>query len=98
MWWYQAILFFLLSPGVLLTIPPGKKGLFMSCQTSVIAAAVHALVFVFVSHYLWKFLFEGFNGSAPAVPPQTSGAMMADAAAMDACPSGKTKSESGECV
>jgi hypothetical protein len=44
--WIAAILFFVLSPGVLLTIPPGTKGLFMSGQTSLVAAAVHAVVFV----------------------------------------------------
>jgi hypothetical protein len=47
-----AILFFLLSPGVLLTIPPGSKGLFVSGQTSILAAAVHALVFLLVSQLL----------------------------------------------
>ncbi len=40
-----AVLFFLLSPGVLITIPPVGKKLFMSCQTSVLSAFVHALVF-----------------------------------------------------
>lgn len=42
------VLFFLLSPGVLLTIPAGARGLFGSRQTSLAAAAVHAFVFVFV--------------------------------------------------
>ncbi len=48
--WIAAILFFVLSPGVLLTIPPGSKGLFMSGQTSVLAALVHAVVFVVALH------------------------------------------------
>jgi hypothetical protein len=39
------ILFVILSPGILLTIPPGSGGLFLSGQTSFVAAAVHALVF-----------------------------------------------------
>ena len=39
------VLFVLLSPGVLLTIPPGTGGPFLSGQTSFAAAAVHALVF-----------------------------------------------------
>jgi hypothetical protein len=39
------LLFIVLSPGVLLTIPPGTGGLFLSGQTSFAAAAVHALVF-----------------------------------------------------
>ena len=39
------VLFIALTPGVLLTIPPGAKGLFMSGQTSGPAVAVHTLVF-----------------------------------------------------
>ena len=53
------LLFFILSPGVLLTIPAGSKGLFLSCQTSVAAAAVHAVVFVAVSYFLAS-VAEGF--------------------------------------
>jgi hypothetical protein len=52
MWWICGLLFFVLSPGVLLTIPPGSKGLFMSGQTSVVAALVHAVVFIVVGHML----------------------------------------------
>ncbi len=44
-----AILFFVLSPGILLTIPPvGKSGLWMSGKTSLMSSIVHALVFVFI--------------------------------------------------
>ena len=42
------VLYILLTPGVLLTIPPGAKGLFMSGQTSTPAVAVHTLVFAVV--------------------------------------------------
>jgi len=59
-----AALFFVLSPGVLLTLPPACKGkVFMAmkddkcCATSCSAAAVHALVFglvVFVLMALMK--------------------------------------------
>ena len=58
-----AALFFVLSPGVLLTLPPGSKGIWMSCQTSVPAAIVHSLVFVLVLHLLKRSygLMEGFN-------------------------------------
>ena len=41
-------LFALLSPGLLLTIPAGSKGMFMSLQTSVPAILVHALIFAFL--------------------------------------------------
>jgi hypothetical protein len=43
-----SVLFILLTPGVLLTIPPGSGGLFMSGQTSKAAAGVHSLVYAVV--------------------------------------------------
>lgn len=58
-----AILFFILTPGVLLTIPPSSGcGPFLqltknkSCSTSYIAAGVHALVFliVFAGFIMWR--------------------------------------------
>jgi hypothetical protein len=52
MWWLCGLLFFILSPGVLLTLPPGSRGIFMSRQTSIAAAAVHSVVFVLVAHVL----------------------------------------------
>lgn len=58
-WFYLAALFVLLSPGVLLTLPPGGKGIFFSGQTSVAAAIVHALVFVLVVCYLKRYIVDG---------------------------------------
>ena len=49
-----AILFILLSPGLLLTLPPGSGGVFMSRQTSVTAIIVHAVVFTAVFSGLRK--------------------------------------------
>jgi hypothetical protein len=43
-----AILFILLSPGLLLTLPPSSGGIFMSRQTSVTAIVVHAIVFTVI--------------------------------------------------
>ena len=40
------LMFVLLSPGVLLTLPPGSLGVFRSGQTSILAAIIHAAVFV----------------------------------------------------
>ena len=60
-----AIIFFLLSPGVLLTIPPGSNGLFMSGQTSILAAAVHALVFVVVHHSVNAYLKKHYGMEEP---------------------------------
>ena len=60
-----AVLFFVLSPGVLLTLPPGSRGIFASGQTSLAAAAIHALVFMVAVHFLWIFVIrpshEGFT-------------------------------------
>ena len=47
-------LFVILSPGLLLTLPPGSKGVFTSGQTSVMAAVTHALVFALVFASLRK--------------------------------------------
>ncbi len=47
-----AILFFVLSPGILLTLPPVGKKIFRSGQTSIIAALVHAIVFVGILYLL----------------------------------------------
>lgn len=68
-WFYLAALFFLLSPGVVLTLPPGSKGIFFSGQTSIAAAIVHALVFVLVLCLLKGYFVEGFanEGSAEGV-------------------------------
>ena len=65
--WYVPLLFILLSPGVLFTIPPVGKKMFMSGLTSVPAILLHALVFSFAL-YLLKgpppalstFTYEGF--------------------------------------
>jgi len=43
-----ALLFVLLTPGVLLTLPPGSAGIFRSGQTSGAAVGVHTLVFAIV--------------------------------------------------
>lgn len=48
------ILFAILTPGVLLTIPPGSKGLLMSGQTSNIAVIVHAVVYALTFAVLRK--------------------------------------------
>jgi hypothetical protein len=60
-------LFFILSPGVLLTLPSGSKGIWMSCQTSVAAALVHALVFVVLYTVVQNYMSidEGFNVLCP---------------------------------
>ncbi len=48
------VLFILLSPGFLLTIPASSNGLFMSNQTSISSIFVHAIVFALVYFYLRK--------------------------------------------
>ena len=48
------LLFALLSPGMLLTLPPGSNGVFASGQTGVASIFVHALVFAVVFALLRK--------------------------------------------
>lgn len=66
--WVTVALFILLSPGFLLTIPAGSKGLFMSGQTSVAAVLVHAVVFAValwgLKSYFWQ--IAGFEDSGAA--------------------------------
>jgi len=49
-----AVLFILLTPGVLLTIPPGNKGVFMSGQSSMLAVGVHALLYALLFSFMRK--------------------------------------------
>jgi hypothetical protein len=51
---YEVLLFVLLSPGLLLTIPAEGKKVWMSGRTSVMAVLVHALIFAAVLMYLKK--------------------------------------------
>jgi hypothetical protein len=60
MLWLATLLFVVLSPGVLLTLPPCSKGVFMSRQTSILAVLVHAVVFYLALMYLPRY-FEGFQ-------------------------------------
>jgi hypothetical protein len=64
-WFLLAALFFLLSPGIVLTVPPCSKGILFSGQTGVAPAIVHSLLFVLVCCILLKYLktpmYEGFN-------------------------------------
>lgn len=80
----EVVLFVLLSPGLLLTLPPVGKKIFMSCQTSVLAVFVHAIVFALLLSYLPYIPilnrldgFQGANGGSkpngPAANPAAAG-------------------------
>jgi hypothetical protein len=85
-WFYLAALFFVLSPGVLLTLPPSSKGIFMSGQTSIVAALVHALVFVLVVSCLKQYLKEGFEeGPARGVKECPPGQVRVSGACRKTC-------------
>ena len=49
-----AVLFAVLSPGMLLSLPPGSNGVFMSGQTSVASVFLHTLVYALVFALLRK--------------------------------------------
>lgn len=66
----EAILFFLLSPGLILTIPSAGKKFFMTRKTSLAAVGVHALVFA-VALYFIDYIpilnrIEGFQAAKPS--------------------------------
>lgn len=100
--WTLALFFFLLSPGVLLTLPAGSKGVWMSGQTSVAAAAVHAIVFVLVLVYVVPFLrrvgipLEGFQDAATqAAGPKKMGETCSES---EHCESGLMCGPEKKCV
>ena len=53
------LLFIVLSPGLLVTLPPVGPNIFMSLKTSVLAILVHAVVFYIALCFLPN--FEGFQ-------------------------------------
>jgi hypothetical protein len=54
------LLFVLLSPGLLLTLPSGSKGVFLSLQTSIPAVFLHAFIFASlyaaICHCYWRYV------------------------------------------
>lgn len=66
----EVLLFLALSPGLLLTLPPVGKKVFMSGQTSVQAILAHTVVFA-VALYALKPLLEGFQTTMPEYPSAT---------------------------
>jgi hypothetical protein len=96
----QTLLFILLSPGVLLTLPAGSRGIVMSGQTSFLAVLVHAVLFYFLVPFLEPLArrvgLEGFQGAtAVATVPINPGAgakcteVACGAVGLKCCPSGE---------
>lgn len=54
----MGVLFFLLSPGIVVTIPPGNDFPLFNRQTSYIAAFVHAILYTLIFSLLKWFLFR----------------------------------------
>ncbi len=83
----EVLLFVLLSPGLLLTLPPVGKKVFMSCQTSTLAIVVHAVVFFLLLSYKDSIpvlnQLEPFQGTRPRtqMPPVVKKAAQQMAAA-----------------
>jgi hypothetical protein len=68
-----ALLFFVLSPGVLLTLPPIGKKWWMTGQTSMVAAAVHAVVFAILAYLLSQYgMIENFDARDPGFKGETA--------------------------
>jgi len=56
-------LFIALSPGVILTLPPGRGPVFASGKTSLVAVFVHAVVFYFAMILLTR-VVEGLENAS----------------------------------
>lgn len=63
---FLTLLFILLSPGFLLTIPPVGKKVLMSSQTSLTSVLVHAAIFSGILYVIQK-TKEGFRNMKGAV-------------------------------
>jgi hypothetical protein len=68
------LLFILLSPGVLLTLPPIGGKIFMSGKTSLVAVLVHAVVFYVLLSMrrqipVVNMIFEGFEAQGEMGDP-----------------------------
>ncbi len=61
---FYTLLFILLSPGLLLTLPPIGRGIFMSGKTSMMAIIVHAIVFYIVAYLLRSYGIVQLDGFA----------------------------------
>jgi Protein of unknown function (DUF3339) len=59
----EVVLFILLSPGILVTLPPGEKGFFFSGETSLSAVVVHALIFAVMLFSIGLFINRFFKKS-----------------------------------
>lgn len=88
------ILFVLLSPGILLTLPAGGKGIVMSGQTSMMAVLVHAVLFYFLVPFLTPLArrvgLEGFQGTPPPPPPAECTDEACAAIGLKCCGNGST--------
>lgn len=69
----ETLLFLLLSPGMLLTLPPVGKKVFASCKMSVAAVLVHAVVFGLLLAYR-----KSIPGLRSVEPFQTDAEVVAD--------------------
>ena len=93
MLWLLTLLFVLLSPGVLLTLPPGRRGVFMSGQTSMAAVLVHALVFFLVATYVLPIVRNALEGFTDTMDMQENNTPCTDG---HECKSGNC--ENGLCA
>jgi hypothetical protein len=84
--WTTVLLFVLLSPGLLLTLPPNGKQVFLSGKTSFMAVVLHAFIFSLAVSYVWLLWnAEPFQGGGPgAYSPQIAQKMLAGASQGDA--------------
>lgn len=73
----ELLLFIILSPGMLLTLPPVGKGVWMTCKTSLLSVLVHAVIFAILLTYWNQIPFlnqiEGFEDTVTYTTGQAWG-------------------------
>lgn len=59
---YVAALFFVLTPGILVSLPPGGKKM----TVALVHAVVFAVVYQLTHKMVWRALYEGFEAAGAA--------------------------------
>jgi hypothetical protein len=90
-------LFFILSPGVLLTLPPVGRNVFLSGKTSLLAVAVHTLVFYLLLK-VCSYFSEGFQTADASDSTTPRFDRTANLLPLGATCKGDAKCFSGHCI
>jgi len=90
---YVAALFFVLTPGVLVSLPPGGKKMTVALVHAVVFAAVYQLTHKMV----WRFLYEGFQGAVTTCSAASARSVCGTKTCKDAAGVAVTGGTTGTC-